>query len=247
MGCIASLMITSCTSNEDPAENNGSGSIQLGVTASAVFTKAVNESKYNNTNNYTIQILNDKGVTAVEEFTYGNAPERINLSNGFYTLKAFYGTESNASRDDFYVEGTTQFNIEGKEQQVTVVCKPTCGKVVVNFDADMATYFSNYSVTYETAALSEDGSTVVWQKDNKDPWYLKVKSEGETVKASINFTRISDNKSATVEKTYTLSPGKSWTLNISPQVNNGDLGINVSIDETTDDEEIDIEVPSEWI
>lgn len=111
----------------------------------------------------------------------------------------------------------------------------------------MATYFSNYSVTYETAALSEDGSTVVWQKDNKDPWYLKVKSEGETVKASINFTRISDNKSATVEKTYTLSPGKSWTLNISPQVNNGDLGINVSIDETTDDEEIDIEVPSEWI
>lgn len=57
MGCIASLMITSCASNEDPAENNGSGSIQLGVTASAVFTKAVNENDYGDITRYSVQIL----------------------------------------------------------------------------------------------------------------------------------------------------------------------------------------------
>lgn len=111
----------------------------------------------------------------------------------------------------------------------------------------MATYFSNYSVIYETEALKATGSTAIWQKDDTDPWYLKVNEKGESVTATISFTRLSDGKSASVEKTYTLAPGKSWTLNIAPQDNNGSLGITVTIDESTDDEEIDIEVPSEWI
>ncbi len=247
MGCIASLMITSCASNEDPAENNGSGSIQLGVTASAVFTKAINENDYGDINRYSVQILNDKS-SVVEEFIYSEKPERISLNNGNYTLKAFYGTESNASRDGFYVKGETSFTVNGEElQEVNVECKPTCGKVKVSFANNMSQYFSNYSVVYETAALKETGSSAIWQKNDTEPWYLKVNAEGESVKASINFTRISDNKSATVEKTYTLAPGKSWTLNIAPQDNNGSLGIVVTIDESTDDEEIDIEVPSEWI
>lgn len=247
MGCMASLTITSCTSSEDPAENAGSGSIRLGLTTSTVFTKAVNESDYGDINKYSVQILNDKGTT-VEEFIYSEKPERISLNNGNYTLKAFYGTESDASRDEFYVEGETGFTVNGEElQEVAVECKPTCGKVKVSFANNMSQYFSNYSVVYETAALKETGSSAIWQKNDTEPWYLKVNGEGESVKASINFTRISDNKSATVEKTYTLAPGKSWTLNIAPQDNNGSLGIVVTIDESTDDEEIDIEVPSEWI
>ena len=161
MGCIASLMITSCASNEDPAENNGSGSIQLGVTASAVFTKAVNENDYGDINRYSVQILNDKS-SVVEEFIYSEKPERISLNNGNYTLKAFYGTESNASRDGFYVKGETSFTVNGEElQEVNVECKPTCGKVKVSFANNMSQYFSNYSVVYETAALKETGSSAI--------------------------------------------------------------------------------------
>lgn len=164
MGCIASLMITSCASNEAPAENNGSGSIQLGVTASAVFTKAVNENDYGDINRYSVQILNDKS-SVVEEFIYSEKPERISLNNGNYTLKAFYGTENNASRDGFYVKGETGFTVNGEElQEVAVECKPTCGKVKVSFANNMSQYFSNYSVAYETAALKETGSSAIWQK-----------------------------------------------------------------------------------
>ena len=247
MGCIASLMITSCASNEDPAENNGSGSIQLGVTASAVFTKAVNENDYGDINRYSVQILNDKS-SVVEEFIYSEKPERISLNNGNYTLKAFYGTESDASRDEFYVEGETGFTVNGEElQEVAVECKPTCGKVKATFASNMDEFFSDYSIVYETAALKAAGSTAVWAKGDKDPWYLKVDNAGETVTATIQCTRLSDNKTATVERTYTLAPNKSWTLNIAPADDNGSLGIEITVDETTDDETIDIEVPADWV
>ena len=219
MGCMASLCLmgTSCSSPQDPECNDGTGNIRLGVTTNAAFTRAVNESAYADVSNYTV-------------------------------LKAFYGTESNASRDGFYVAGEKSFIVEGEEvQNITVECNPTCGKVKVNFATNMSEYFSAYSVVYETAALTEVGGSAIWQKDDTEPWYLKVNAQGETVKATIHVTRVSDSKSATVEKTYTLAPGKSWTLSIAPQDNNGGLGITVTVDEATDDEEIDIEVPSEWL
>lgn len=249
MGCMASLCLmgTSCSSPQDPECTDGTGSISLGVTANAAFTRAVNESSYADVSNYTVQILNHDGGIA-NEFLYSEKPDRINLNNGSYTLKAFYGTESNASRDGFYVAGEKSFIVEGEEvQNITVECNPTCGKVKVNFATNMSEYFSNYSVVYETAALTEDGGSAIWQKDDTEPWYLKVNAQGETVKATIHYTRIEDNVSDTKESTHTLAPGKSWTLNIAPQDNNGGLGITVTVDETTDDEEIDIEVPSEWL
>ena len=243
--CIG-MAFSSCSSQSDETVPSDQGVISLSITANTAFTRAVSESSYSNVDNYTIQILDDAG-DPVQEFAYAEKPERISLKNGTYTLKAFYGTESDASRDGFYVEGNTSFNIDGNVQQVTVACKPTCGKVIVNFASEMAEYFSNYSVVYETVALKTAQSTAIWQKDDTEPWYLKVDKKGEAVKATIHFTRLSDNKSASVEKTYTMAPGKSWTLNIAPQDNNGDLGIQITVDESTDDEIIDIEVPSEWV
>lgn len=249
MGCLAFIGLTtqSCSSSEEPANMEGTGSITLSVTTQASFTKAIDESTYGNVNNYTVQILNNDGAS-VKEFLYSDKPDKINLNNGTYTLKAFYGTESNASRTSFYVEGNNTFQINGEPlQNVSVTCAPTCGKVAVKFASNMSEYFSDYSVVYETAALKAAGSTAVWAKDDTEPWYLKVDPKGETVTASIQVTRLSDNKTATVEKTYTLAPGKSWTLSIAPQDNNGNIGIEITIDESTDDEVIDIEVPSEWL
>ena len=114
-------------------------------------------------------------------------------------------------------------------------------------DSQLSEYFSDYSVVYETAALKAAGSTAVWAKGDTEPWYLKVDPKGETVTATIQFTRLSDNKPDSEVRTYTLAPSKSWTLSIAPQDNNGSIDIDITIDESTDDEEIDIEVPSEWL
>lgn len=242
-----SVILGACTSqNDEPALSEGTGTLTLDLTTSTAFTKAVDESTYNNPMSYTIQIIN-ASETVEEEFLYSEKPERIELKNGPYTLKAFYGTESNASRNGFYVEGIKTFNVEGKEVAVEVICQPTCGKVAAKFTEDMDTYFSDYSVSYVTEALTAVGTSAAWNKSDSEPWYLKLNPNGETVKATIQVTRISDNKTATVEKTYSMTPGKSWTLNIAPSNDSGSLGITITVDEKTDDETIDITVPSEWI
>ena len=251
LSCIigTTFIATSCSSENEVSTNTNEGSIHLAVTTDAKFkpnTRAVNENSYADVNNYTVQIINSSG-NVEKEFIYNEAPEKINLNNGSYTLKAFYGEDSNASRKSFYVEGTNTFAVEGNDKSISVDCTPIHGKAVVNFAEEMATYFSDYSVVYETVALTTSGSTATWNKMDTEPWYLKVNKKGETIKATIHVTRKSDNKSSSVEKTYALSPNKSWTLNIAPQDNNGNLGITITIDESTNDHEIDIVVPSEWL
>ncbi len=253
-GCIigVSLIAASCSSNEEIASNEGKGSIQLSVKTDATFnaaaTRAVNEESYKDVNKYQIQILNSTNNQVVKEYaSYGEIPDKIELQNGSYTLKAFYGTDNSASRSGFYVEGTSSFSIQGEAKSVTVACVPVCGKVAVQFDPTMGQYFSDYSVVYETKALKSEAKTAVWTKTDIEPWYLKVDKAGEEIKATINITRKSDNKSAPIEKTYTLAPNKAWTLKIAPQDNNGSLGIIIEIDESTNDQEVDIEVPADWV
>lgn len=240
------LFLSSCSSENDVNEKADSGFVMLDVSANSTFSRSVNESDYENVSNYNVRILNSDGI---EEFSfiYSEKPEEIKLSNGGYTLEAYMGEEKDASRDGFYVYGKKTFNIQGDAVSVSVDCKPTCAKAVVNFDSEMDTYFSDYYVSYETEALVKNSTTAIWAKGDTEPYYLKVNENGETIKAVIHFVRKEDGKSAEVEKTYNIAPCKSWTLSIAPQNNQGNLGISITVNEATDDEEIDITVPSEWI
>ncbi len=242
----ASLMLAACTSSD--AENQPKadfGTVRLGVDASASFTRAVTESEYANTANYTVSILNSEGTDAVEPFLYGDHSGVINLPNGSYVMKAEYGEESVASRDEFYVFGETNFAVNGEDVRVNVDCYPTCGKLVTYFDKAMAEYFTDYYVIYETEALG--GANVAWTKDDEEPWYVKLNESGEVVKATIHTVRKSDGAEGTVEMQYAMSPGKSWTMTIAPKDGSGSLSLTITIDESTNDIEKDIWVPSDWI
>ena len=84
---------------------------------------------------------------------------------------------------------------------------------------------------------------------------VRLPSGGETVTATIHLTAkkeyepAGDAKEGTVVKTYKLSRNKSWTLSVAPNYSSsfGQLGIKITIDETTVDHEIPIEIPTEWI
>ena len=48
-------------------------------------------------------------------------------------------------------------------------------------------------------------------------------------------------------KTYTLSPADALKLTLKPVVNNGNLGISITIEETTVDHPVDIVIPGDWV
>lgn len=238
---------TACTSDEEEALiPEGKGYVKLSLNADTGFqTKAVNESEYANKNNYTVQILKDGKVVEGLEWNYADMPnELIELTNGGYELKAFYGEDKAASKQSMYVEGKTTFNINSDKVEASVTCKPVCGKITVKFDSKMADYFNDYSITFTSKALGD--LNISWAKNDTDPIYMKVDNE-ESISAVYTLVD-KQGKSTTINnKSYSLSPMKHLIINVVPTVSSGKIGISIEVDDSTNDIPVDIVVPSDWI
>lgn len=243
--------------------SNQKGKVTLDLVSSVEFvtgTRAVDESSYQNFDNYTVNILDNKGGSKFSG-TFATLQTRLplELDLGSYSITASYGTEYAASRDGFKVEGSNTFTISAANTvSTTVECTPTAGKVLVAFDASMATYYDTYSVDFSgTAALGT--SVAHWGKDDTAPFYLALNEAGETVTYTIYLTAKTDyatlqdgnkNTQATATGSFTLQRNTAKKLTIRPNytpTTEGGLAITVTIDDSTNDKPIDIEVPVSWI
>lgn len=249
IGCLTG-MLGACSS-EEATPASGMGTLALEVQAETGFrTKALNEADYQNRNNYTVTIYDEKGLYR-EYGTNNYPPATLEVPAGTYYFTAHCGEEVAASTETMYVEGTSNSVIVtagGEMQTMTAVCKPTCAKVIVKFGEDMDKYFSDYSVIFRTKALEAEAGTYTWAKEDADPLYLKV-DENETITATITLTNAANGTSSEVNKEYELSPNTGQTINIAPvlQDTDGSVGISIEIDSSTNDHEIDIEVPEDWV
>lgn len=240
---------TACTSDEEEALiPEGKGYVKLSLNADTGFqTKAVDESEYANKNNYTVQIINNSTNSLVNQYTGESLPEElIELDNGGYTVKAFYGQDVPASTTSMYVEGSTIFNINNNTvENVAVTCTPVCARVTIVEDETLKNYFKNWKATFKTVALEQ--ASYDYDKGD-DPVYLKVSNE-EKVTCSYQFTK-NDGTIIELEEsyTYTLSPNKAMKITLKPLGSaNGQLGITVEIDGTVTEHVIDITIPSDWV
>ncbi len=245
------MLLGACSSEEDEVRiSDGKGLVKIGLTTDAGFqTKAVTESDYTNKDNYTIQILKNGTLVSGMEWNYTEIPSDglIELTNGAYVLKAFYGEEYNvaATRDGLYMVGEKIFNVNGDQQDLNVTCKPVQAKIVVVFDEKMDDYFSDYSVSFQTKELGSV-SKAFWEKDDKDPLYLKVDEKGEAVVVNFSLTK-KDGAAAKIDaRSYTLKPLDMKTITIAPVLVTGDLGITIEVDKGTNDVPVDVIVPADW-
>jgi hypothetical protein len=226
--------------------------VSFSVKSETLFSTAsrsVNEDSYKNEKNYHVKILAADGTEAVSEFIFGEVENpTFKLSNGNYTIVAYYGEESVASHDNFYVYGSKNFVVNGDDQSLTVDCKPTCGKMVVDFSTTaMDKVFSDYYVTYETEALLAAGNTVTWTKTTTEPWYMKLNEKGETVKAIVHYTIAETGISDSMELTADMLPDQQWTLHIAPSDGGGSLIITITINDEVNDRVIDVPIDPSWI
>ena len=242
-------LFASCSSNtEELLNESGTGFVSFSIQANAGFqtTRAASED-YEDVNNYTVQILQGNKIVGDScEWEYSKLPDEIELPNGEYTLKAFYGKEEAVSSTAPYVEGTKDFEVSSNLQNVEVSCKPTSAKVSVTFDEKMDEYFSDYSVTITTKALTNGQ---IWSKDDsEDIYYLKVE-EKEQIEMAISLTNKETEKSFKSTKTYTVSPGDYKNYTIAPKASesgDGSLSITISFNDETTDHEVDITIPADW-
>lgn len=257
-GVLVAGALASCSSNEDGVmPNDGKGRLSVTIGTETQFaTRALNEGDWRNTANYTVEIL-DAGGQNVGTYSAAQLPDEIELENGSYTVHAYYGEEKAASRTTFLSEGSTNvaLNVGDEPKSVTVNCLPTCGKVQAKFGTDMATYYSDYYVTYSSPKM-DAGTEATWAKTDTEPWYLAVSKDGDMVTATIHLTPTEEyvtdesmTTEGTIVRTYKLERDKAWTLNIAPQYDTakGTLGVTITVDESTNDQEVDVVIPAEWI
>ena len=252
-------MLVSCTHNstiEEFTGGEGQGLLSLSLSADADFvgTRAVNESDYSNVDNYTVVVIDNYGVEKLNcKGSEAASQMPLVLSVGDFTVKAYYGVEEAASRDAFYVYGEAQgYILPDEEEPVVVECTPTCGRIRVNFGEAMSTYFSDYKVTF-TGTKALKGESIAWLKDDTEPWYVKLEEGGETISFTITTTTkaeyINANQQQTMTQTgsFQLSRNKGYKLNLSPSYDaTGKVGLDITVDERTNDKPVDVEVPVEW-
>ena len=267
MGLSVMSLFTSCLSEDHDLDLNPSGgtkeqgSLVLDLSAATNFdqTRSLNESDYSNTSNYNVKVVNAANENVILECKASelssNLPKTVDI--GSYRVEASYGTERDASRSEFYMYGEAVATVKAKEQKtVTVNCTPTCGKVSVAFDSEMATYYTDYNVTFGgTKKLG--AKTFSWSKTDSEPWYIALDKSGETVSYTINLTTKEEylpegasSNTGTVTGTFTLERNKAHKLTISPNykpTTEGGMKLTIVIDDSTNDKNITWEVPVTWI
>ena len=225
-------------------------------------TRALNENNYTNTANYNVKIINNANDNIIVDCKASELsaylPKTVQI--GTYTVKATYGNEHPASRDEFFMTGSSTVRVNAKEEKtVNVTCSPTCGKVSVQFASDMATYYEDYSVSFSgTSALGSNKFS--WAKTDTEPWYIKLNEAGETVNYTISLTAKPDymhkgedgSSQATGVATgsFKLYRNKAHKLSIKPNytpTTEGGMSLTITIDESTNDHEITWDVPVTWI
>ena len=265
MGLSVLALFTSCNEREmDLYPDSGAkeqGTLILNLDASTDFgqTRALDEADYRNTSNYNVKLINASNENVILDCKASqlsaNLPKTVEI--GSYRVEASYGTERDASRNEFFMYGDAVVTVKSKEEKTIIVnCTPTCGKISVAFDPSMDTYYDDYNVTFGgTKKLGKE--TIKWSKGDIEPWYVALDKAGETITYTLTLTTKADylpqgseTNIGTATGTFTLERNKAHKLTVKPNyipTTDGSVKLTLTIDDTTNDTVITWEVPVTWI
>lgn len=250
---LAAAGLVSCDSLSKEDLPDGKATLCLDLTAETSYknegvSKAVDTDTYQNVENYWVKILRGEEVVKSYE-RLADMPVSETLPVATYTLVASMGDADKAvGIDNMYVEGSTSVTLEKDgSKEVSINCVPANVKIRMDYSGDMDTYYSDYSVTFSTRHMNGTPFTLPRDQKDADLFLKAVKDEPLTVK--VNLTKRSDNSSASIEKNYTISPRDFLTIHVKPVVitSTGSLGISITVNTTTNDQDVPVDVPSDWI
>ncbi|MBB3697163.1 DUF4493 domain-containing protein [Flammeovirga yaeyamensis] len=187
---------------------------------------------------FCVEIRNENGVLVKYFEKFSEMPNRLDMKIGQYSIKALsHLKQENAAFDAPYYEGATTFEVkENETSDVEVTCTLSNMKVSVNYDPNFETYFKDYHVVVSNGMKL---GMLDFTKAEIRPGYFQVNP------LELEMTVITRDDQ-TFSKTFTIKDVAArdhHQITFSPQV--GDSGISIEIDDTTNDKEIDLDVPNE--
>lgn len=172
---------TSCDSEDTGKVSEGYGAVALLLQTDTAFIPSKADPE--NIEEYKIQIL--QGGKVLKNYSYNSLPEKLELTPGDYTAKAYWGKLSAAAFESLYMEGTADFTIKAnKVTDVSLLCEPANAKVTVDYSSEVVNTYSNYSVSMSTAHTN---NPLVFGKTETRAGYFQVDEGGNELALDMSF------------------------------------------------------------
>lgn len=251
------LFFVACESSEENRDL-GKGKMMIDLSSDISYsatngsrTRAMDLTPYKDVANYTVE-LKDASGNVMQSELYSEMELSQEIAPGTYTVRAYYGENVNADYDRLYVEGSQTFTVaKGENKTVSFVCVPANVKINLKYSDDFFTYYSDCTVGLKTQYLAE--ALKMTKNDAGRDLFLKA---GSNEALTLTF-ELKDKNGITVtpadfeSRGLTIQPRDFLTITIQPKLINIDggqiSGISVTIDNGTQEENIDITLPDEFM
>ncbi|MCC8172412.1 MAG: DUF4493 domain-containing protein [Parabacteroides sp.] len=211
-----------------------------GVKTGSIATKALTEfDGFLDEKEYRVQVY--QGSDTLQSAFYKDFPEKVELKEGNYILRAFKGVNLPAAFLNPYFEGTKEFTIkEGMKTPLDVTCTLANTRLFITYTDDFREAYTDCTVSLRT---SYTGDVFLVPQTESRSVYLQSDKKGTDLEVSVSLKRAS----WTEAKTYTvtnpsiaLKPQESVNLILSTDGKAGDgLALSIVLDDRMEELELE--------
>lgn len=238
------LLAFSCSRREDNIYGPGMGGIRIDLATQAPATRAELEDGSLNADDFKVEIINSQGVIFKRWATFKEYKAQENTAvqmnaGGPYTLRATLGDSTASGWNSWFFKGEQQFTVLPQETvTVAAVCRMANIKVAVKYGENVLSEYTSY----ETTVTNRRGSLLFDMAHKDEAGYMPA----DPLTVDVALT----DKSG---KTWyfrngseiSAAPGDFITLNLDTDaVPTQDIGLTITVDRTTNDSTIVVELPS---
>ena len=238
------LLAFSCSRREDNIYGPGMGGIRIDLATQAPATRAELEDGSLKADDFKVEIINSQGVIFKRWATFAEYKAQESTAvqmnaGGPYTLRATLGDSTASGWNSWFFKGEQQFTVFPQETvTVAAVCRMANIKVAVKYGENVLSEYTSY----ETTVTNRRGSLLFDMAHKDEAGYMPA----DPLTVDVALT----DKSG---KTWyfrngseiSAAPGDFITLNLDTDaVPTQDIGLTITVDRTTNDSTIVVELPS---
>lgn len=236
------LLASSCSRREETMYEPGTGGVRIDLATEAPATRA--DVPELSPDDFKVEIINSQGVIFKRWATFAEYKAQESTAvqmnaGGPYTLRATLGDSTASGWSSWFFKGEQQFTVLPQETvTVAAVCRMANIKVAVKYGENVLSEYTSY----ETTVTNRRGSLLFDMAHKDEAGYMPA----DPLTVDVALT----DKSG---KTWyfrngseiSAAPGDFITLNLDTDaVPTQDIGLTITVDRTTNDSTIVVELPS---
>lgn len=243
--CILTIVLSfSCSKRGEVLYQKDEGGVRLFLNADISSTKAEANEESVNPNNFKLELINSSNVIFKRWRTFSQYLEQEEKTvlikvNQDYTVRATYGDSTATGWNKWFFMGESSFQVkQGETKEVSVLAKMANVKVAVKYDPSLSGMYTSF---YAKVVNTKTKDKLEFVGEHAD-------EAGYTPAGGLQlYLYVVDRRG--IQRTYGMSEpynaekGDMVTFNIgTDQIPDpeGDLNINITIDKTTTDKEVNI-------